>query len=328
MSEYKSPFYLKKLKLPSNIFYAPLAGFTDFPYRKMSSLYSPGLQYCEMVKMEPLIRRDKNTLRILDYEESMRPIGAQVCGSDVKLAAASAKMVEELGFDVIDLNCGCPVDRITKDGSGSGMLKNPEKIGEILAEMVAAVSIPVTVKIRAGWDENQINAPEITRIAEKAGASLIGVHGRTREQAYRGKSDLQVIKECKDAASSILVFGNGDLFTEEDVKQMFTATGCDGVLVSRGTMGQPWIAENIKRLYQQNELMDASLSFRKKALKMHFAFVTTYQNEVKAILDMRRIGCLYVKSFEGVKEFRRRFNTAKSLALMKEIIEELPECMS
>ncbi len=324
MKNLVSPFFLKGKKFPSNIFYAPLAGFTDFPYRKMGSFYKPGLQFCEMVKMEPLVRGDKNTLKILDFDESMRPIGAQVCGSNVKLARKSARIIEDLGFDVLDLNCGCPVDRITKDGSGSGMLKNPDLIGEIIAEFVSEVSIPVTLKIRAGWDEKSINAPLITEIAESAGASLIGVHGRTREQAYRGFSDRLVIQECKKRAKKIPVFGNGDLFFPQDIKNILEETSCDGVLVSRGTMGRPWIAQEVYDLFEGKSSVVDNLTLRKKALLEHFSYIVSYYPEVKAVLELRKIGCLYVKEFSGVKAFRRRFNTAKSLSEMKQIIEEIP----
>src|SRR3984957_5266185 len=158
MSFYQTPFLLGKTVLRNNIFYAPLAGCPDFPFRRMSAHYRPGLMYCEMVKMDALIRHDPGTYHFLDYSPDMHPIGAQICGSKPGVAAQAAKIIEDLGFDVIDLNCGCPVDKITKDGSGSGMLKTPELIGEVLANMVAAVRIPVTVKIRAGWDESQINA--------------------------------------------------------------------------------------------------------------------------------------------------------------------------
>src|SRR5579872_1226411 len=164
------PFFIGSVKLPNKVLYAPLAGCSDLPFRRMSRHYGPGIVYCEMVKIDALVRNDSNTYRLLDYDIGMHPIGAQICGSKPKIAAAAARIVEDLGFDVIDFNCGCPVDKVTKDGSGSGMLKTPELIGEVLCEMMAAVKIPVTVKIRAGWDEKSINAVEITNIAEKAGA--------------------------------------------------------------------------------------------------------------------------------------------------------------
>src|SRR5579872_5393446 len=164
------PFFIGSVKLPNKILYAPLAGCSDLPFRRMSCRYRPGIVYCEMVKIDALVRNDQNTYRMLDYDADMHPIGAQLCGSKPKVAAAAARIVEDLGFDVIDFNCGCPVDKVTKDGSGSGMLKTPELIGEMISAMVSAVKVPVTVKIRAGWDEKHINAAEITNIAEKAGA--------------------------------------------------------------------------------------------------------------------------------------------------------------
>lgn len=243
MSFLKKPFQFGSAKLPNNIFYAPLAGCSDFPFRQMSARYRPGLMYCEMVKMEALVRYDQNTFHILDYEKEMHPIGGQVVGSNPKIAGQAAKIIEDLGFDVVDLNCGCPVDKVTKDGSGSGMLKTPQLIGEMLANMVAAVKIPVTVKIRAGWDEEHITAPEITKIAEEAGAQAIAIHARTRKQAYKGDANWDYIKACKQVAKKIMVIGNGDVFDADAAKRMFEYTGCDVVLVSRGTMGAPWIVE-------------------------------------------------------------------------------------
>jgi tRNA-dihydrouridine synthase B len=204
----KKPFSFGNLTLPSNIFCAPLAGCSDLPFRRMTARYRPGLIYCEMVKMDALIRHDPNTFRLLDYETGMHPIGGQLCGSKPQIAGQCAKIIEDLGFDVVDLNCGCPVDKVTKDGSGSGMLKNPELIGEVLANMVAAVKIPVTVKIRAGWDHQSIIVEEVTRIAEQAGAKAICIHGRTRSQAYQGLANWDYIARSKRVAKTILVIGN------------------------------------------------------------------------------------------------------------------------
>src|SRR5580700_274615 len=207
----KSPFQLGTITLPSNIFCAPLAGCSDLPFRRMTSKYHPGLIFCEMVKMDALIRNDPHTYRLLDYEASMHPIGGQLCGSKPHLAGPCAKIIEDLGFDVVDLNCGCPVDKVTKDGSGSGLLKNPELIGDIISNMVSAVSIPVTIKIRAGWDMQSINAEQITAIAEQAGATAICIHGRTRSQAYKGPANWDYIRDCKRQAKRIKIIANGDI---------------------------------------------------------------------------------------------------------------------
>lgn len=308
----KKPFFVGKAKLPNNVLYAPLAGCSDLPFRRMSCRYRPGIVYCEMVKIDALVRNDSNTYRLLDYEADMHPIGAQLCGSKPKVAAAAARIVEDLGFDVIDFNCGCPVDKVTKDGSGSGMLKTPELIGETLSEIIAAVKIPVTVKIRTGWDEQNINAVEITRIAERAGAKAIAIHGRTRAQGYKGKANWDHIKACKEAAREILVIGNGDVFDVESALRMFAHTQCDAVLVSRGTMGQPWIAEDILRALDGEIVPQRSVSDVKKGLYEHFECITSYQPERQSLLDMRRVGCWYLKRLVGVKELRNQINKSAS----------------
>ncbi len=301
---FRRPFQLGNLKLSSNIFCSPLAGCSDLPFRRVTSQYHPGLIFCEMVKMDALIRHDLNTYRILDYETSMHPIGAQLCGSKPKIAGACAKIIEELGFDMIDLNCGCPVDKVTKDHSGSGLLKFPDLIGEIVSNMVAAVNIPVTVKIRAGWDENSINGPQITEIAEGAGARIIFVHGRTRSQAYRGPANWDYIKECKEKARNILVFGNGDIVDPQSAENVFAHTNCDGILLSRGTFGQPWLIEDIARHFNGQEPRVRSFQERRDALLEHLGHIMSYQPNKKATLDLRRIGSWYLKNGQGIKSLR------------------------
>jgi nifR3 family TIM-barrel protein len=313
------PIDIGALRLPINVFYAPLAGCSDYPFRKMSASYFPGLIFCEMVKMEALVRRDFGTHQMLSFDHEMHPIGAQLCGSSPKLAKEAARMIEELGFDVVDLNCGCPVDKVTKDGSGSGLLKNPQLIGEILSNMVASVDIPVTVKIRAGWDENSICAPEIVRIAEQAGAQAITIHGRTREQGYQGSANWDWIKDAKDAASTIKVIGNGDLFSAEAVFRMFSHTNCDGVLISRGTLGEPWIVDDVRALQAGSPL---SSKDRKEALLKHFAYVKEYLPERKAIIEMRKVGCWYFKKDAHTKAFREAITKAETLHQIETIIHE------
>ncbi len=308
----KDPFFIGSAELLNKVLYAPLAGCSDLPFRRMSCSYRPGIVYCEMVKMDALVRNDSNTYRMLDYDADMHPIGAQLCGSKLKLAAEAARIVEDLGFDVIDFNCGCPVDKVTKDGSGSGMLKTPELIGEILSSIVAAVKVPVTVKIRAGWDDNSINAVEITKIAERAGAKAITIHGRTREQGYKGKANWDYIKACKAAAKQILVIGNGDVFDADSALRMFAHTQCDAVLVSRGTMGQPWIAEDILRALEGLPPIVRSVADLRQSLLEHFDCIVRYQPERQSLLDMRRVGCWYLKRLTNVKELRVQLNRSAS----------------
>jgi tRNA-dihydrouridine synthase B len=320
----KTPFSLGKVDLPSNILYAPLAGCSDFPFRRMSCRYRPGIVYCEMVKIDALVRNDSHTYRLLDYDPQMHPIGAQICGSKPEMAVIAARIVEDLGFDVIDFNCGCPVDKVTKDGSGSGMLKNPELIGEVLAKVIASVKIPITVKIRAGWDEKSINAPLITQIAEKAGAKAIAIHGRTREQGYKGPANWDFIRACKEVAKEILVIGNGDIFDAESALEIFKHTGCDAILVSRGTMGQPWIAEDIERLLSSKQPIERDIDFIRQELMRHFEWIISYQNERQSLLDFRRVGCWYLKRCIGAKPLRIQLNKASSTSEVFALLDGFP----
>lgn len=320
----KTPFSLGAIELPNNIFYAPLAGCSDLPFRSMACVYRPGIIYCEMVKIDALIRNDAHTYRLLDYTFDMHPIGAQLCGSKPKMAGACARIIEDLGFDVIDFNCGCPVDKVTKDGSGSGMLKTPELIGDILSEIIAAVKIPVTVKIRAGWDEQTINAPFITEIAEKAGAQAIAIHGRTRAQGYKGAANWEYIRACKQAAKKIKVIGNGDVFDATSALKMFQFTGCDAVLVSRGTMGQPWIVEDIKDFLMDKPLKERGVGAVRHALIQHFETIIRYQNEKQSLLDFRRVGCWYLKKCEELRALRMQLNKASSTSEVFRLIDAFP----
>ena len=317
----KKPFQIGSLTLPSNIFCSPLAGCSDLPFRKMTGKYQPGIHFCEMVKMDALVRKNAKTFELLEYEPSMHPIGGQVCGSKPEIAGESAKIIEDLGFDIVDLNCGCPVDKVTKDGSGSGLLKYPERIGEIINNMVSAVKIPVTVKIRVGWDMDSIVAPQVTKIAEEAGAAVISIHGRTREQAYRGAADWSHIRECKKAAKKILVIGNGDIFTPQKAEEIFIQTSCDGILLSRGLMGQPWLIEDIYRHFEKQPPIKRSGKFLKEIFMEHFEYTLSYREERKALLDLRRISCWYLKERKGVRKLKEQLFKCKAIHEIKDLIQ-------
>lgn len=304
---------LGSLLLPSNIVYAPLAGCSNYPFRKISALYTSGLFFCEMVKMEAITRYDVNTFHMLDYSRDMHPIGAQLCGSKPHLARDAARIVEDLGFDVIDLNCGCPVDKVTKDGSGSGLLKNPKLIGEILSAMIAAVNIPVTVKIRIGWDHNSIIAEEITRIAEQAGAKAIFIHGRTRKQGYKGPADWKYIKQCKEITRSIKVIGNGDAFCGESGYDLFKETGCDGILIARGTLGAPWVIKEIEA-HMQGKNYYISKEELIQTFLQHLEYVIAYLPPKKVLTEMRKIGAWYLRKDFRLKEFYQQLQKSQSIS--------------
>jgi tRNA-dihydrouridine synthase B len=320
----KRPFKLGSLQLPSNVFCAPLAGCSDLPFRRMTVKYRPGLVYCEMVKMDPLIRNDANTFRFLDYEPSMHPIGAQLCGSKPELAGPCAKIIEDLGFDVVDLNCGCPVDKVTKDGSGSGMLKTLDLIGEVLSNMVAAVKIPVTIKIRAGWDSSHIVGPEVVRIAEQAGAAAICIHGRTRAQGYKGPANWDFIRDCKAVAKHIPVIGNGDVFDAQSAENIFAYTNCDAILLARGTMGKPWLIEDIYR-HLSGETPNQRTAFEYRDILLeHVDHILSYKNEKIALLDLRRIGCWFLRGGKGMRHLRETLNRSKSTLEIRDMICNYP----
>lgn len=309
-----SPFHYGSKSLPSNLFCAPLAGCSDLPFRQMTCRYRPGLVFCEMVKVDALIRHDPQTYRLLDYTKEMHPIGAQICGSKPNDARVAARIIEDLGFDVLDLNCGCPVDKVTKDGSGSGLLKNPERIGEIIALMVDAVDMPVSVKIRVGWDDQTINAAEITKIAEEAGAVGLTIHGRTREQGYKGKANWEIISECRRVARTMKIIGNGDIFDAATALEKFSLSGCDGILLARGTLGQPWIIEDVERALKGLPPLVRGIDVIRETLWEHFEAIVSYQNDVQSLLDMRRVGCWYLKSCKGAKPLRMQINQATSVS--------------
>lgn len=316
------PIFLGETEIPSNVWYAPLAGCSDWPYRMMSSEWNPGLMFTEMVKMDALVRADEGTYELLHYSDCMHPIGAQLFGSSLRFAKESAPILEDMGFDVIDLNCGCPVDKVTKGGGGSGLLKTPFLVGDIVSSIVEAVHIPVTVKVRAGWDDQHINIEEIVAIVESAGAKAITVHGRTRQQGYSGSCCRDWIRRAKKAAKQIPVIGNGDIFTPEAALSMMSETGCDGVLIARGGMGKPWFVEDIRRVSQGKEPMSFSFLELREMLLRHFNYIVEYKCEKKALVDARRIGCWYVSHVKGAKAFRLAISHAQSIEEARSLIRD------
>ncbi|OGN65410.1 MAG: tRNA dihydrouridine synthase DusB [Chlamydiae bacterium RIFCSPLOWO2_01_FULL_28_7] len=307
---YKKNFNIGSLSLYNNVLFAPLAEYTDFPFRRLLRLFHKGLIYCEMTKMEALVREKCST--ILKYESDMHPIGAQICGTKKDLAYDSAKILEDLGFDIIDLNCGCPVSKIVKDGSGAAMLKDVNNIYAVLKNMVDAVKIPVTVKIRIGWDENSIIVKDVVKAAEEAGAKAITVHGRTKSQGYSGNSRWEYIKLAKETAKEIKVIGNGDIYTAIDTKNIFDFTNCDGIMISRGILKMPWISQEIESFFE-NTYGSRDWNFRKNLLLKYIEFILEDSNEQKAIFDIRRISGWILRELDGIKNLRIAINSSNSI---------------
>lgn len=307
---FKKKFNIGSLVLSNNILYAPLAEYSDFAFRRFIRHYHDGLIFCEMIKMEALVR--EKSMSILKYSQELKPIGAQICGSNPNIAKDAAKIIEDLGFDIIDLNCGCPVPKIVKDGSGAAMLKNPSLIFQILNNIKASVKIPVSVKIRIGWDENSVCAKEIVKIAEDAGCAAITIHGRTKKQGYSGKSDWSYIKECKDIASEILVIGNGDLYTPNDVDMIFNQTKCDGVMISRGMLQTPNLSTQIENYFENNKTFVSKFD-KKSAILKYIEYCIEEKGIEKTIFDIRKMCGWLFRDVKNIKQLRIDINSTSSV---------------
>ena len=290
--------YLKKLKignieLENNILLAPMAGITDKPFRMIAKEYNPGLVCTEMVSSKGLYYNDDKTKLLLDTKGEKRPIAMQIFGSDPETMAYSAKYVSELA-DIVDINMGCPAPKVVKNGDGSKLLLNLDLIEEIVGKVVKNSKVPVSVKIRKGWDANNIVAVEAAKRIEKAGASLITIHGRTREEYYGGIADWDIIKEVKQTVN-IPVIGNGDIRCKEDAVQMFMKTNADGIMIGRASLGNPWIFRDIISYLKGKEVKEVSLEEKLDVMKRHIELEVMQKGESVGIKELRKHMCAYIK---------------------------------
>ena len=297
-------FKIGNVEIENKVVLAPMAGVCNSAFRRIIKEMGVGLLYAEMVSDKALVYNNEKTKDMLYMTESERPISQQIFGSDKKSFVEAAKIIEKsMHPDIIDINMGCPVPKVAvKSQAGSALLKDPDKIYDIVKAVKEVVNVPVTVKIRSGWDKNSINAVLVAKTCEKAGASAIAVHPRTRSQGYSGKADWNIIKEVKDAVN-IPVIGNGDILSAKDAKQMIDETGCDAVMIGRGTLGNPYLIKQVVRYLEDGVLLkDQSPKERMETCLKHFNYLLEVKPEKVAILEMRTHAAWYLKGLpSGVK---------------------------
>ncbi len=302
---------------------APMAGITSTSYRMICKKMGAGLVVGEMVSDKALVYESKKTYELLKMDEKERPISQQIFGSDPDTMAKAAKIVEDyMHPDIIDINIGCPVPKVAiKNETGSALLKNPEKVREIVSSVVRAVSVPVTVKIRIGWDNEHINAVEIAKICEEAGASAIFVHGRTRSEGYTGHAHLDVIKEVVDSVN-IPVIGNGDITSCYEAKNMLDYCGCTAVMIGRGALGNPWIFKDcIDYIDNHKEVKKVSINEKKAMMRENIQEIVKEKGEKLGILNLRTILMYYLKGLPNTKNLKLEICKCESMNELLKLIE-------
>ena len=300
-------WYIGNVKIDNPVVLAPMAGISNSAYRRICKEMGCGLIYAEMVSDKAITYGNQKTIDMLYMTEEERPIVQQIFGCDISSFVESAKYIyNNMHPDIIDINMGCPVPKVAvRAQAGSALLKNPKKIYDIVKAVVDAVPIPVTVKIRSGWDQNHINAVEVAKTIEKAGAKAICVHPRTRNQGYSGKADWNVIKQVKEAVT-IPVIGNGDIKTPEDAKKMMEFTKCDAVMVGRGVLGNPWLIKNILHLFNDEEFETVSVEDKINMCLKHLSLLQETKNDKLACLEIRNHVGWYFKGIKSANELKNK----------------------
>ena len=315
------------VEINNRVVLAPMAGVCNSSFRRIVKEMGVGLIYTEMVSDKAIFYNNKKTIDMLYMKDEERPIVQQIFGSDKESFVSAAKFIyEEMHPDIIDINMGCPVPKVAVHAqAGSALLKNPEKIREIVSAVVSAVNIPVTVKIRSGWDEKSINAVEVAKLVEKAGASAIAIHARTRSQLYGGKADWNIIKEVKQNVK-IPVIGNGDIKDIYTAKKMLEETECDAIMIGRASLGNPWIFKQVIEYIENDKIIDKPSDIEKIDMCLkHLKYLKEIKIEKVAVLEIRNHVAWYLKGIKGSNEIKNKIYLTKDINMIENILEKYKE---